>query len=436
MKSEKNRLTRIIKTVNDKFPDGTNIFGYEGITKEKVIISLNNLYLLLGLIEAFEDEIETVWLKRRLAKRFDDAVALLKEIESEKWTDLFDKFLESITKMRIESKDVYITLSDNPLRNEKVLQEIKEHAGELSEALIDIDEKLKIIKNGSEESIKLTQDLATLKTELDSTTEKGSKILNNLFEIEKTANENNETIQGITPELASTFTQVKDIHKSAIINDEKIIKLIANLEEKISKTEQTQNVLNKQVESDGIIQEQIRQTLQDVNKHGMAGAFLKRKNELRLTVFLWGLLSVIAMGLLIFVSYKFATYIMSAGDFNLPKNLFKIPSVLAGVWLCWFCAKQFGYTIRIREDYSYKYAISMAFEGYKNETREINPELLEKLLEVTLANISTNPVILYNTKSNHGSPWHELTDGIKQFLNINVKAEVSANSTDLKGMLK
>jgi uncharacterized protein YaaW (UPF0174 family) len=69
----------------------------------------------------------------------------------------------------------------------------------------------------------------------------------------------------------------------------------------------------------------------------------------------------------------------------------------------------------------------MAFEGYKNETREINEELLAKLLEVTVANISSNPIILYNSKSNHGSPWHELTDGLKNFLKINAKANIDTN---------
>ncbi len=431
MKSEKQRLTRIINIVKDKFPDGNDIYSYNGVTKEKILLSLNKTYLLFGLIEEYDDEIETVWLKRKLAKQLDEISQLLKEVDSDKWIELFDRFLDIISKMRVNTKDIYITLSDKPLRSEEELQTIRDHYSVIKENSSSIKEEVAKIVSGSQESIALLTTLNTLKTELSTTNEKSKEILKNISEIEASAQESEETINELSPQLKTTYNEAKEIQKNTVINDEKIIKLIALLDDKVKTVDKTQTTLVEQLEKDEELQEQIQQTLQDVNKHGMAGAFLKRKNELRFTVFIWGFLSVIAMGILIGVSYKFAIHIMDVKEFDLVRNLFKIPSVIAGVWLCWFCAKQFGYTIRIREDYSFKYAISMAFEGYKNETREIDESLLKKLLEVTVANISVNPVVLYNTKTNHGSPWHELTDGIKSFFKVDVKADITANTSDI-----
>jgi peptidoglycan hydrolase CwlO-like protein len=432
MKTEKQRLTRIINTVKEKFPDGNDIFGYSGITKERIIHSLENSYTFLGLLEEINNEIEIVWIKRKLAKYFDELSGILKEINTDLWIQKFDRFLDIIFEMRINVKEVYIALTDNPIRADEDIQKAKEQYNELHNACDSIATELETIKNGAEETGGLLDELETLKTGLTTANEEARKIIANITDIEGSANESSGTIEEVTPKITATFTELKELQKTLNVEADRINSMLANGEKNVERIKQREDVLQKQIEVDASLQKEIQQTLQDVNKHGMAGAFLKRKQELQLTAVLWAVLSIISMGVLIFFSYQFAIAVLNTSDdSNLVKHLFKIPSVIAGIWLCWFCAKQFGYTIRIREDYSYKYAISMAFEGYKNETREINKELLKKLLEVTVANISSNPIVLYNSKSNHGSPWHELTDGIKNFLKIDVKADVTADTKDL-----
>jgi hypothetical protein len=66
----------------------------------------------------------------------------------------------------------------------------------------------------------------------------------------------------------------------------------------------------------------------------------------------------------------------------------------------------------------------MAFEGYKKEAWEVNEEFLEMLLKATIANASINPVILYDTKTNHGSPWHEISDGLRKLFKIDLKGNI------------
>lgn len=144
----------------------------------------------------------------------------------------------------------------------------------------------------------------------------------------------------------------------------------------------------------------------------MAGSFKKRKDELRWTQFIWASLTIISVGGLIWLSYTLVKPLLNGQDLDLNQLYFKIPVIASAVWLGWFCSKQYGFTTRIREDYAYKYAISLAFEGYKNETREIDEDLLQKLVQLTIINISKSPVNIFDTKSNHGSPYNEMLDNI------------------------
>jgi hypothetical protein len=431
MKTEKQRLTRIITSIKEKFPEGNDIFGYNGITKEGVISSLDQIYTFLGLLEGINDDIETVWIKRKLAKFFDEINEIIKEMNADALVQRFDRFLDLIFEMRISIKQLYIALTDKPIRAEEDIQKAKDEYTELQNSCKSINAELETIKDGSVKTEKLLEELEVLKNNLTSANSEAKKVIVGITGIEEKANESSKTIEEVVPKISATFTEIKELQKTLNVDAEKINTMSVTCEKNVEKIKQREENLQKQIETDRKIQKDIQQTLQDVNRHGMAGAFLKRKLELRLTSIIWGFLSVISMGALVSISYLFALAVFDSNSSDILRHLFKIPSILAGIWLCWFCAKQFGYTIRIREDYSYKYAISMAFEGYKNETRDITEELLAKLLEVTVANISTNPIILYNSKSNHGSPWHEITDGIKNFLKVNVNADAKIDTKDI-----
>ena len=435
MKNEKQRLTRIITNIREKFPEGNDIFGYNGITKEGVVSSLEQTKTFLGLLEEINNDIETVWIKRKLAKFFDEINGIIKEMNADNWIQRFDHFLDLIFEMRISVKQLYIALTDKPIRADEDIQKAKDEYTELQNSCNSISAELEIIKDGSVKTEKLLEEMEALKMNLTSSNDEAKKIIVSITSIEKKTNDSSKTIEEVTPKIAATFTEIKELQKTLNVDAEKINTISAICEKNVEKIKKQEEVLQKQIETDQKIQGDIQQTLQDVNKHGMAGAFQKRKQELKWTSIIWGFLSVVSIGALVFISYLFALAVFDSNSSDIIKHLFKIPSILAGIWLCWFCAKQFGYTIRIREDYSYKYAISMAFEGYKNETREINEELLGKLLEVTVANISTNPIILYNSKSNHGSPWHEITDGIKSFLKINVNADAKIDTDDISKIL-
>lgn len=178
----------------------------------------------------------------------------------------------------------------------------------------------------------------------------------------------------------------------------------------------SEELLGKQgaiVANNEMHQKEIRATLEGASKHGLAGSFYTRKKELGWHLLLWSLGTMGSIILLIVISYNLIKPIIDAPHlFNVYTYLARIPIFGALIWLGWFCTKQFGYTSRIREEYSFKYAIAMAFEGYKKETVEVNEALLDHLLRLTLNSVAVSPVSCFETKNNHGTPINEVTDGI------------------------
>ena len=82
------------------------------------------------------------------------------------------------------------------------------------------------------------------------------------------------------------------------------------------------------------------------------------------------------------------------------------------IWLGWFSARQHGFTSRLREDYAYKEASAKSFEGYKRESKEVDEEMLKKLLEQAIDNLGDNPIRIYDGKNNHSSPAQEFFDAL------------------------
>jgi hypothetical protein len=156
----------------------------------------------------------------------------------------------------------------------------------------------------------------------------------------------------------------------------------------------------------------------------MAGAFKKRKDELKIAHTFWTFATLITLFGLLWLSYSIVAPILHDKSVDIISVFKKFPVFVSAVWLGWFCTKQYGFTARIVEDYAYKYAVSMAFEGYKNASREIDEELLKALLELTILNISSNPVNIFNTKSNHGTPYNETIQEIFKKIKIDGKVNI------------
>ncbi|MCK9205161.1 MAG: hypothetical protein M0P58_12110 [Bacteroidales bacterium] len=370
MKSTRQRLTHLIKKINDLIPDGPDIFEFPGISKQLIVDSLNESYDFLGYLENFNDKFETIFLKRKLSDYIHSAHELLDSLEDK---NNFNKFLDIIFKIHSKIKETFIAVAKEPIRTESEIKKAKEELEILTTNIEDIRLVVTEIEKHRTSSDEFVSDLQ--QRQLSSI--ENSKIIDTfLAEIQESKDNLDETeseiiswkerIKIINEDIALKSKKVEDLTTSVdLINDRCSSNLVA-----IKDFLEKQAKINKQNEDQ---QEEIRKTIEDSNRLGMAGSFKKRKDELTWPLRFWTFATIITLlGLIAVAFYILAP--MLKGNFELKALYVKIPIFASCVWLGWFCAKQYGFTIRIREDYAFKYAVSMAFEGYKNETKEIDEE--------------------------------------------------------------
>ncbi|AGA77651.1 coiled-coil domain-containing protein [Echinicola vietnamensis] len=425
MKSIRQRLTLLINNIDENLPDEEDIYGYEGISKRIITQSLKESYDLLGNLDDYKDKFEVIFLQRSLADLIKESKenlkgGILKSAESK-----FDDFLNNVQKIRYLIRETYIAVTDHPIRVDIDLKKAKDQLSELAsdiDDLSDLYEKLESIKKSSEGFLQKLEEKDEFYTEhVESINSSETEI--------KSAK---EKIQIIAEQIAEWQEQIKTSSTSIANNKgnyEALVEDISSLKEEIQEAKsEFSEELDSLHEANSKNEEQqalIQKTIEDANRAGMAGSFKKRKDELRLPLIFWQYFTILTLGLLIYLSFVLIKPLIS--DPNWEEIIIKLPILASCVWLCWFSAKQYGFTTRIREDYAYKYAVSMAFEGYKNAAREINKDLLEQLLSLTVLNISKNPISIFETKNNHGSPINEIIDSTLKRINIigtNGKSEI------------
>ena len=157
----------------------------------------------------------------------------------------------------------------------------------------------------------------------------------------------------------------------------------------------------------------IKGLLGDANRAGMASSFRNRKLELKEPMQWWlGLFICSILGIVVMGVFYFAPILETGKLEQLP---FRLALVSPLIWLGWFSAKHYGYTARLREDYAFKEAAAMSFEGYKREANDSTLEMQEKLLDLAINNFSDNPLRIYSAKGNHASPLHEVLDKAPEY---------------------
>jgi len=146
----------------------------------------------------------------------------------------------------------------------------------------------------------------------------------------------------------------------------------------------------------------------DASRTGMAASFKMRGDALNTPTRIWAGVFVISIIALAGLGLIYLRPIIRTGD--LSQILSRLILTAPLIWLGWFSAKQYGYNTRLREDYAFKEAAAMSFEGYKREAKEVSPEMLNNLMEASIKNLSDNPIRIYSGSNNHASPMHEMLD--------------------------
>ncbi|UAY52529.1 V-type ATP synthase subunit I domain-containing protein [Ferruginibacter albus] len=219
MEQTKLKLTQLINTINESFPDENDLKGFLGISRALITDILIQSDALLIPLKEYDNNFETIILKRELAEVFEK---INKELES-KFDNItpskFEIILRQITRIKSLIKDTYLSVIDSlPMRTEVEIIQAKQ--------------ELALLTSNIEDLKKINIDLTTLKDEL---TIKNDTILRNIDNVQ----------EEITTIKESTVKNINTIHEEVNVLKGKAEKIIVDFEDKQQKSSENEKKINE-----------------------------------------------------------------------------------------------------------------------------------------------------------------------------------------------
>ncbi|MBV2123413.1 MAG: hypothetical protein KUF74_18370 [Candidatus Thiodiazotropha sp. (ex Ctena orbiculata)] len=410
MQTIRSNLTRMKSLAEKKLPDEQDIFGYPGISKELIISFIDESYELSYTLNDLEPKFEITVLKRKIGLLIEECKNFLNEgVSSWSKQKKFDKFVSNLTKIREDIRLTYLAVVDKALRTESATAKIIEDYDHLSESYKQYEEEFELISEKHESVTEAYQAAQNATETLSEYLEKAKGLSESISSLQTESESSFDLSTKFESEIREKREFIVELSGKLSGLEKKARTMLTKAETHRKEFDQLKQILQEQAELNEKQQKEIQDTLDNANRMGMAGSFKSRKDELDKPIKIWGGVFVAAVSLIFAVAWYFvAPYLSTTEEMEYVDLFVKIALVSPFVWLAWMSVKQYGYLSRIREDYAYKYASAMAFEGYKKHAIEIDPELLKKLLNVSVDNLSQNPIRLFNTKDNHASPVNEI----------------------------
>ncbi len=211
-----------------------------------------------------------------------------------------------------------------------------------------------------------------------------------------------DKIMGYEREAANAKTNAEANASASEIHKVEIETLVSSLAD----AEQRQGALLQEIQA---LRQKAAEALEAASRRGLAQSFFERAEKLTKTRRAW------AFG------FFFGLAFMAIIEF-LAVRSFKSYPVLVGhallgapfVWWTWFAARQYGQTAKIQEDYAFKNAAALAFNGYRREVSD-DEEMVKLLRQVSISAFGENPARMF-AKSDPGSPTHDLAVNLTQKL--------------------
>ncbi|MDD5711356.1 MAG: hypothetical protein PHY31_01210 [Smithellaceae bacterium] len=409
MRNVRSNLTRIKNLISQKLPEGQDVFGYAGITKEELIRTIEESSGLIDGIEGKKESFDVIVLKREFHILSGACLDYLNSIPKDYQEKEFDNFLKNLAEIRRLINNTYLLFVKEALRPEselatirKTLEEIIPANDELKERHIstnqiiqDINEKDEIISEKLDHINKIVE-------EADNLSGSAEIQFQHIEEMRNSVDEWAKSIESAENDIAAQNSVIVE-------NQKKIAELRSVIESEVKEFKELSQRLGQQLNQNEKFQTEIRDTIGDANRSSMAGSFKKRSDELEaplkdsekrlvLVLILFGFAALLILGF----------SVGEKGGINYIHLLSKLPILTPFIWLAWVYTNKVGHLSRIKEDYSFKYAAAMAFEGYKQNCGQEGSDLANRLMEVSINNMGDNPIRLYGKVQS--GPIHEVLE--------------------------
>lgn len=414
MQHFRSQLTRLKSLIGEKLPDGEDIFGFSGVSKALLVSAVDTAYTLSRDIEEKDDDthFEVIALKRAGSKVHQEFKDFLESLRPDKPdTKVFDRFLTDLSELVEKTKLVYLVVNKDGIRDDLELQAIRSKISGLTAGL----DKLAALQ------VTYGQNAEKIKTSLsvvESSHKKADELTDDIQEWYEAAGSQSEEIEqlhekvtGWEAEFAKRSAEIRVINEQVAALQKTAQQLKQDFEASVKAGNESAEMLKRLTASNQTLQEEIRKTLGDANRVGMAGSFKERKADVDKGLFWWRVAFIVTLPAIAGLAWVLLEQ-STQQSVDWGGLVVRIGVLSPLVWLGWFSARQFSYLSRISEDYAFKYAASMAYEGFKKATRETDEELERVLLEFSLFNMAQNPIRLYDGKADHASPAHEMLDTV------------------------
>lgn len=414
MKQVKANLTRIKTLIEGKFPETGDIFEYPGVTRQLLIDGITECSGLVDALQEKKETLDVIILKREFAEISRGCLDYLNSLPNEKQQTEFNEFLKNISLIRKLINETFLLVVKESLRPESSLADIQAALKEIIPKNIELIEAQKQSEKLIAELGEYHKTAVTISSEMEKTNLEASQTSKSIVDfhgkVETFADDCTTWVDEIEENKKSILMQSEVIQQ----NQKKIKEQRDSFEEIVVEIEKDSKSLVKQIEKNEEFQKEIQLTIGDANRSSMAGSFKKRKDEIDKPLLIAE--SILVGTLFVFGGislYLFKPYIGET-TFNYYEALFKIPILLPFLWLSWFYTRKVGHLNRIQEDYAFKYAAAMAFEGYNKHCEE-NDELSNLLLAVSIQNMGQNPIRLYGKGETPSGPLPELISELGKF---------------------
>lgn len=412
MQQIRTRLTRLKTKFTETITEEVDVFRYAGVNKPDVLNYIDQAYGLVERLEGLRGSFPLVALKRKILPEIERCSEILDEIRGGgNGQTLFDGFLNSLTKIHDEIYLTHVVHCSEGLNLESSIGQAQAKLTELKEALDSLQPEVAKFSGLVEGLQKSIEDAQSVSEELEGLRADAQEQSEQIARSKEQSSASSSAIAKFETDAKEQRGTISTLASQATTAEKKLQKLIAEAANQSKVIGETLAAAQAARDQNDLHQKAITDTLRLASKYGMAASFKERKKELIGPLLLWSIVFIISIGGLCWVAIEYIVPHIQAKELpSLGEILVKMTLVSPLIWLGWMAAKQYGYTSRIREDYSFKYASALAFEGYKKEAAEIDQTVLKELLRVATLNMTLNPLRIYTDGTNQASPLHDLTE--------------------------
>ncbi|WP_243303975.1 hypothetical protein [Geothrix oryzisoli] len=428
MRAFKTRLTKIKKLITEKIPDGKDVLGFAGVTREMLQNTCQEIYDLSDQIEAKDDDhhFEVIALKRFESDLHEKLNDFLEHgVSSDKVKEKFDKFLTDLSKLYERTKLVYFIVNKNGLRDDLELANLRAQVEALKAQKIEYEKLISDLATQAEAAKTLHGTITTehaaaqtaisgFRSQAETDSSEVATAKGEVITWHKSISETHEKMVGWDKDIEGTLNDAKaneglmkghlgTMSASLTTLNEAIVGSAKLTEESRATADKNTNLIS-----------QIEATLGDANRTSMAASFKERMEEMTEVRDSWRNIFIAVMGVFVAASIGIIYFHLSSVTVSLQALVARLTILTPVVWLAWFAARQYGFANKSREDYAFKYSSAMAYEGYRKAVRETqNKELEQVLIEIAMYNMALHPIRLYAAaQSDHASPFSAFLDQV------------------------